>query len=68
MGVHFLVGSHVAQATLQLPKAWLPSMFQRVWLATPPHPYKPLGLCAGPPPHRQILLLDFWIFSIIIGM
>ena len=25
----------------------------RVGLATPPHPYKPLGLLAGPLPHRQ---------------
>jgi hypothetical protein len=25
----------------------------RVGEATPPHPYKPLGLLAGPFPHRQ---------------
>ena len=25
----------------------------RVGEATPPHPYKPLGLYAGPLPHRQ---------------
>jgi hypothetical protein len=25
----------------------------RVGSATPPHPYKPLGLLAGPLPHRQ---------------
>jgi hypothetical protein len=25
----------------------------RVREATPPHPYKPLGLLAGPLPHRQ---------------
>jgi hypothetical protein len=29
------------------------AVWPRVGEATPPHPYKPLGLLAGPLPHRQ---------------
>jgi hypothetical protein len=29
------------------------AVWPRVGEATPPHPYKPIGLLAGPLPHRQ---------------
>ena len=52
MEVQSYVDHHVAKATLQQPKAYLAIMAShrgrafRPWVgdATPPHPYKPLGL------------------------
>ena len=35
-------------------------VWPRVGSATPPHPYKPLGLSTGPLPHRQE---SFYLFT-----
>lgn len=57
MEIHFLVDFHIVQVSLQLPRAWLPSMPQRVQPTTLPYLYKPIGLCAKLLFHRQV---TFW--------
>ena len=66
MEVQSYVDHHIARATLQQPEpyyATMPSHWAKahggraimpsVGKATPPHPYKPLGLLTGPLHHRQ---------------